>query len=292
MEQHLRVERAAARDEAAHEPPVARAAAVDVARAEHEVGVLRGRDRAAARPPGRARSRSPSRRRGRRRARARGGTRPGTRGRAPPSARGAARAPRGAPPRAGPRSPRSRPASRRRSRAPRAVQAELAERAHHRLEVLALVVRRQADRRPAHGPYHRGVAKTLPRNADVADQFDLLADFLELEGSDQFRAARLPPRRAAHARDRRLDRAARGRGQGEGAVRNRQDDRGEDRPDRRGRARSRRSPSGAARPAGRRRVHAPAGPRPEDGAPHLAGARRRDARRPEEGRRDASSSAR
>src|SRR2546430_10597098 len=32
-----------------------------------------------------------------------------------------------------------------------------------------------------------GVAKTLPRNAEVADQFELLADFLELEGSDQFR---------------------------------------------------------------------------------------------------------
>jgi DNA polymerase (family 10) len=39
------------------------------------------------------------------------------------------------------------------------------------------------------------VSKTLPRNADVADQFDLLADFLELEGSDQFRP--LAYRRAA-----------------------------------------------------------------------------------------------
>jgi DNA polymerase (family X) len=39
------------------------------------------------------------------------------------------------------------------------------------------------------------VPKTLPRNADVADQFDLLADFLELEGSDQFRP--LAYRRAA-----------------------------------------------------------------------------------------------
>src|SRR5215218_10391584 len=39
------------------------------------------------------------------------------------------------------------------------------------------------------------VAKTVPRNADVADQFDLLADFLELEGSDQFRP--LAYRRAA-----------------------------------------------------------------------------------------------
>jgi DNA polymerase (family 10) len=37
--------------------------------------------------------------------------------------------------------------------------------------------------------------KTLPRNADVAEQFELLADFLELEGSDQFRP--LAYRRAA-----------------------------------------------------------------------------------------------
>ena len=40
-----------------------------------------------------------------------------------------------------------------------------------------------------------GVAKSLPRNAEVADQFELLADFLELEGSDQFRP--LAYRRAA-----------------------------------------------------------------------------------------------
>src|SRR5207253_9618045 len=35
----------------------------------------------------------------------------------------------------------------------------------------------------------------LPRNADVAEQFELLADLLELEGSDQFRP--LAYRRAA-----------------------------------------------------------------------------------------------
>src|SRR5947208_15759759 len=39
------------------------------------------------------------------------------------------------------------------------------------------------------------VAKTLPRNAEVAEQFELLADFLELEGSDLFRP--LAYRRAA-----------------------------------------------------------------------------------------------
>jgi DNA polymerase (family 10) len=40
-----------------------------------------------------------------------------------------------------------------------------------------------------------GVAATLPRNAQVAEQFDLLADLLELEGEQQFRV--LAYRRAA-----------------------------------------------------------------------------------------------
>ena len=35
----------------------------------------------------------------------------------------------------------------------------------------------------------------LPRNADVADQFDLLADLLELDGADSFRV--IAYRRAA-----------------------------------------------------------------------------------------------
>jgi DNA polymerase (family 10) len=39
------------------------------------------------------------------------------------------------------------------------------------------------------------VSKSLPRNADVADQFDLLADLLELEGAESFRV--LAYRRAA-----------------------------------------------------------------------------------------------
>ena len=42
--------------------------------------------------------------------------------------------------------------------------------------------------------YHRLIA-TLPRNADVADHFDLLADLLELEGADAFRV--IAYRRAA-----------------------------------------------------------------------------------------------
>src|SRR5436309_5815770 len=50
-------------------------------------------------------------------------------------------------------------------------------------------------RRVARRPYHRDVATTLPRNADVAEQFELLADVLELEGEDAFRV--LAYRRAA-----------------------------------------------------------------------------------------------
>src|SRR6266542_4095058 len=50
-------------------------------------------------------------------------------------------------------------------------------------------------RRRAASPYHRFVATTLPPNTDVAEQLDLLADLLELEGQDAFRV--LAYRRAA-----------------------------------------------------------------------------------------------
>jgi DNA polymerase (family X) len=84
----------------------------------------------------------------------------------------------------------------------------LAEAVDHGPEVFALVVRRQAD--ADHGgslsepavavprvvvPIIVRVAVTLPRNGEVADQFDLLADLLELEGEQQFRV--LAYRRAA-----------------------------------------------------------------------------------------------
>ena len=70
-------------------------------------------------------------------------------------------------------------------------------------------------------------------NADVADQFELLADLLELEGYDTFRV--LAYRRAAtRIRETgRLDRPARARRQGQGSPGDREDDRGEDRRDRR-----------------------------------------------------------
>ena len=79
------------------------------------------------------------------------------------------------------------------------------------------------------------MAATLPRNDELADQLELLADLSELEGEDSFRV--LAYRRAA-TRIREtggpvaqlaLD------GQGEGALRDRQDDRGEDRRGRRDR---------------------------------------------------------
>ena len=101
----------------------------------------------------------------------------------------------------------------------------LAERAHHRLEVLALVVRRQADgrahgrerteaatRSPGHIRTDRGQSpswpgetrrvgiigswrRRCPRNDEVAEQLELLADLLELEGEASFRV--LAYRRAA-----------------------------------------------------------------------------------------------
>ena len=56
-----------------------------------------------------------------------------------------------------------------------------------------------------------GCVAALPRNAEVAEQFELLADLLELEGAGVVPRARLPPRRDADARDVGLDRPARTR---------------------------------------------------------------------------------
>src|SRR5919204_2302097 len=72
--------------------------------------------------------------------------------------------------------------------------AVLAQRVNHPLQVLALVVGGQADD-CAHGRIIAGVATTLPRNADVAEQLELLADLLEIEGEAAFRV--LAYRRAA-----------------------------------------------------------------------------------------------
>ena len=91
------------------------------------------------------------------------------------------------------------------------------------------------------------VAKTLSRNADVAEQLELLADLLEIEGEASFRV--IAYRRAA-TRVRETGtpgRPAGARRHGEGAARDRRDDPGQDRPDRRTPARSRRSRSAARR---------------------------------------------
>ena len=162
----------------------------------------------------------------------------------------------------------------------RAVSSTAAERPHHRLEVLPLVVRREADDGARHRPYHRGMAKALPRNAELADQLDLLADLSEILGEQSFKV--IAYRRAA-TRIRETPspgRRACARGEGEGASRDRQDDRAEDRRGRRGRARWRRSRSGARQvPGGRRRLPAAPGCRAEDGRADLDAARRDDARR-------------
>ena len=50
-------------------------------------------------------------------------------------------------------------------------------------------------RRPLARTYDRGMAATLPRNSEVVEQLELLADMLELEGTEAFRL--LAYRRAA-----------------------------------------------------------------------------------------------
>ena len=64
----------------------------------------------------------------------------------------------------------------------------------HPFQVLALVVRRQADG-CGHAPMIAVVATTLPQNSEVADQLELLADLLELEGEASYRV--IAYRRAA-----------------------------------------------------------------------------------------------
>jgi DNA polymerase (family X) len=56
------------------------------------------------------------------------------------------------------------------------------------LQVLPLVVRGHADDE-AHRRIIAGVPPELPRNTDLAERFDLLADLLELDGADAFRLA-------------------------------------------------------------------------------------------------------
>src|SRR5256884_5488778 len=69
------------------------------------------------------------------------------------------------------------------------------ERVQHRLEILELVVGGEANDGPRHPAYIQLMTGALPRNVDVADQLELLADLLELEGEASFRV--LAYRRAA-----------------------------------------------------------------------------------------------
>src|SRR5215207_572009 len=66
------------------------------------------------------------------------------------------------------------------------------------------------------------VAKTLPRNAELADLLELLADLLELDGADAFRLA-------AYRKAATRIRAAGDRGEGDVALRDRHDHREQDR---------------------------------------------------------------
>src|SRR5262249_139531 len=60
------------------------------------------------------------------------------------------------------------------------------EGAHHLLEVLALVVGREADDGAGHAHMIAGGAG-IPKDAEIGDQVELVGDVLELEGKDTFR---------------------------------------------------------------------------------------------------------
>ena len=154
--------------------------------------------------------------------------------------------------------------------------------AHHRLEVLALVVGGQADGGAQRAVSSLWMATTLPRNADVAEQLELLADLLEIEGEAASACSRTGGRRRGFAR-----RAARSPAGGRRARR--RSCRGSARRSRRRSsrssrtARSKRSRSAARRSRRGRRLPAPPRPRSEERAEDLAGARGHDARRAEGG---------
>jgi DNA polymerase (family X) len=76
---------------------------------------------------------------------------------------------------------------------------DLLERAEQRLHVPAFVVGGHADGQ-AHPRIIAAVAQKLPSNAELAEQFELLADMLELNGADAFRLAAYR-RAAARIRD-------------------------------------------------------------------------------------------
>jgi DNA polymerase (family X) len=76
---------------------------------------------------------------------------------------------------------------------------DVSERAHERFEVLSFLVRGHADDQ-AHRRIIAAVCRDLPRNSELAERFELLADLLELDGADAFRLAAYR-RAAARIRD-------------------------------------------------------------------------------------------
>ena len=189
----------------------------------------------AGRRPGRARSRSPSRGSARRRRRARAGSRRGTPARAPPCARGGARRRSRAPPRA--RSAISPvPSGELSSITSTRTSAELAERAHHRARRSRARCRWGGRRSPARAVSSLSVATTLPRNAGrgrAARAAGRPAASSRASRRSACSPTAAPPRgsarRAAPVAQLALD------GKAKELPGDRQDDRGEDRPDRRGR---------------------------------------------------------
>ena len=113
------------------------------------------------------------------------------------------------------------------------------------------------------------MARTLPRNADLADQLDLLADLSEILDEESFKSSPTAGRRRGSASRPRPVAELALDGQGEGAPRDREDDRAEGRRGRRGRRDARAHQAARARAGGRRRLPAAPRRRAEDGRADL-----------------------
>src|SRR5205823_5971492 len=130
----------------------------------------------------------------------------------------------------------------------------------------------EADDRPGHAAYHRDRGGDTPPKRRRDRPARVAGGHARAGGGAGVPRSRLPAGRAADQGDRRFDRPAGARRQGEGAAGNRQDDRGKDRPDRRDRRDRGGREAPEADPAGRDRVHEAAGAGTQDRAEDLAGA--------------------
>ena len=154
----------------------------------------------------------------------------------------------------------------------------------HRREVLALVVGRQADGGAHRRAYDR-VSGRSPAQQRACGAVRAARRPDGARGRRLVSGRRLPPSGGPDPRDPVVGRAARLERQGQGASGHRQDDRGQDRRDRRRRRDSRADEEEGGRAGRGRLLHAAAGPRAEDRAADLAGARDHDRRRLEGGGR-------